>query len=259
MSCPIFTIANQKGGVGKTTTAINLSAALAQDGIPVLLVDMDPQGNATSGLGIEKEEGVSLYDPMMGEGNATEMIRETPMKNFSILPSERDLAAVETELGRKENYLAQLRDCLAPLKKGGKFKAIILDCPPALGMLSMNGLAAADHLLIALQCEYLALEGLGQILDTMEQIKSAGANKKLQLGGIIMTMFDGRTKLSEQVVNDVRNHFKKDAFKTVIPRSIRLSEAPSFGQTIFDYDNFSAGAKAYRSLGKEVIKRFKIK
>ena len=118
----------------------------------------------------------------------------------------------------------------------------------------MNGLAAADHLLIALQCEYLALEGLGQILDTMEQIKSAGANKKLQLGGIIMTMFDGRTKLSEQVVNDVRNHFKKDAFKTVIPRSIRLSEAPSFGQTIFDYDNFSAGAKAYHSLGKEVIK-----
>ena len=213
MSCPIFTIANQKGGVGKTTTAINISAALAMEKLPVLLVDMDPQGNATSGLGMEKEEGVSLYDPMMGEGKATEMVRDTPIDHLSILPSERDLAAVETELGRMDNYLGQLRNCLAPLKKSGKYKAIVLDCPPALGMLSMNGLAAADHLLITLQCEYLALEGLGQILDTMEQIKSAGANKNLALGGIIMTMFDGRTKLSEQVLGEVRSHFKKDCFR----------------------------------------------
>lgn len=259
MSCPIFTIANQKGGVGKTTTAINLSAALAEEKIPTLLIDMDPQGNATSGLGVEKEEGVSLYGPIMGDGKAIDMVRGTPIPNLSIIPSELDLAVIETELGRIDNYLIQLRNCLAPLKKSSKYKAIILDCPPALGMLSMNGLAAADHLMITLQCEYLALEGLGQILRVMEQIKSSGANKKLKLGGIIMTMFDGRTKLSEQVVTEVRGHFKKESFKTVIPRSIRLGEAPSFGQTIFDYDNYSAGAKAYRSLTKEVIKRFGLK
>lgn len=259
MSCPIFTISNQKGGVGKTTTAINLSAALAAEKLPILLVDMDPQGNATSSLGIEKEEGVSLHDPIMDKGKAADMVRETPIANLSIIPSEVNLAVVETELGRMDNYLTLLRTCLAPLKKSGRHKAIVLDCPPSLGMLSMNGLAAADYLLITLQCEYLALEGLTQILKVTEQIRTSGANKKLELGGIIMTMFDGRTKLSEQVVNDVRSHFKKQSFKTVIPRSIRLSEAPSFGQTIFDYDNYSAGAKAYRSLSKEVIKRFKLK
>lgn len=259
MSCPIFTISNQKGGVGKTTTAINLSAALAAENLPTLVVDMDPQGNATSSLGIEKEEGVSLYDPIMDEGKAADVVRKTPIDNLSIIPSEVNLAVVETELGRMDNYLTLLRTCLAPLKKSGRYKAIILDCPPSLGMLSMNGLAAADFLLITLQCEYLALEGLTQILQVMEQIKTAGANKKLELGGIIMTMFDSRTKISKQIVNDVISHFKKQTFKTVIPRSIRLSEAPSFGQTIFEYDNHSAGAKAYRSLSREVIKRFKLK
>ena len=215
MSCPVITIANQKGGVGKTTTAINLSAALAAQKLPVLLVDLDPQGNATSGLGVKKEEGISLYGPILGEGAASEMIRETQVNGLSLLPSELDLAVVETQLGGMENYLTQLRNCLAPLKKSRKFKAIILDCPPALGMLSMNGLAATDYLIIALQCEYLAMEGLTQILRVIEQIKSSGANKQLKLGGILMTMFHGRTTLSKEVVSQVRQHFKKDIFLNI--------------------------------------------
>ena len=259
MSCPVITIANQKGGVGKTTTAINLSAALAAQDVPTLLVDLDPQGNTTSGLGMTREEGVSLYAPILGEGLAASMVQETRVPSLSLIPSELDLAVVETQLGGMKNYLTKLRKCLAPLKKSRKFKAIILDCPPALGMLCMNGLAAAAYLLIALQCEYLAMEGLGQILRVMEQIKSSGANKQLKLGGILMTMFHGRTKISEQVVSEVRRHFKKDIFKSIIPRSVRLSEAPSFGQTIFEYDGDSPGAWSYRNLGLEVIKRFGLK
>ena len=258
MPTPIFTIANQKGGVGKTTTAINLSAALAAEGHKTLLIDMDPQGNATSGLGVEKEEDDSLCGPILGEGNAQEKIQSTPVKNLDIIPSELDLAIIETQLARQENYLGQLKNVLAPLKEGNDYKAILLDCPPALGMLSMNGLAAADKLLITLQCEYLALEGLGQILKVKDQIVEAGANPSLELGGIVMTMFDGRTKLSEQVLAETREHFPKELFSTIIPRSVRLSEAPSFGQTIFEYDRFSAGAKAYKSLAKEFAKRFSL-
>ena len=258
MPTHIFTIANQKGGVGKTTTAINLCAGLAAAGHKTLLVDMDPQGNASSGLGVEKEEDGSLCGPILGEGEAREKIQSTPVKNLDIIPSELDLAIIETQLGREENYLTKLRNILAPLKEDGTYKAILLDCPPALGMLSMNGLAAADRLLITLQCEYLALEGLGQIMKVMQQIQESGANPGLQLGGIVMTMFDGRTKLSEQVLAEAREHFPDELFKTIIPRSVRLSEAPSFGQTIFEYDRFSAGAKAYKSLAGEFAKRFKL-
>lgn len=259
MACTVFTIANQKGGVGKTTTAINLAAALAEQKIPTLVVDLDPQANATSALGIEKQEGRSLYGPLQAEGTALEMITPTAWANLAIIPSEVDLAAIEIELAQQENYLLRLRAVLEPIRAAGTYRAIILDCPPALGMLSMNSLAAADHLLIALQCEYMALEGLGQILKVVDRLKTAGVNPNLDVGGVVMTMFDSRTNLSKQVVDEVKQHLADKIFSTVIPRTVRLSEAPSFGKPIFAYDNSSPGSVAYRALGREVAARFKLK
>ncbi|MGB0409053.1 MAG: ParA family protein [Opitutales bacterium] len=259
MSATVFTIANQKGGVGKTTTAINLSYALANRGIRTVLVDLDPQANATSGLGLEKMEGSSLYGPLCGEGNALEKVQPVGANDcLFVIPSEVDMAAIEIELVQRENYLVQLREVVAPLRAHGAYDAIILDCPPALGMLSMNSLAAADYLLIALQCEYLAMEGLGQILKVVEKLRDAGVNDGLELGGILMTMFDQRTNLGQQVVGEVRNHFDDLVFRTMIPRSIRLSEAPSFGQSIFEYDASSRGAHAYHYFAEEVIERFQL-
>ncbi len=259
MACKVFTIANQKGGVGKTTTAVNLSAALADQGVETLLIDLDPQANATSGLGFEKEEGRSVYPAIMEDGDASEMIMETGRKRLSLLPSEVDLAAAEIELSQKENYLGQLALAIQPIIDSEKYNAIIIDCPPALGMLSMNSLASADYLLVALQCEYLALEGLGQILSVVDRLHDAGVNDRLQIGGIIMTMFDVRTKLSREVVEEVRTNLPDQVFNTVIPRTVRLSEAPSFGQTIFEYDKLNPGSTAYRNLAKELIKRFSLK
>lgn len=259
MSAKVFSIANQKGGVGKTTTAINLGVALARKNVRTLIVDLDPQANATSGLGVDKIEGASLYRCLLGEEDSLSKVVATGQKNLSLIPSEVDLAAIEIELSQRQDYLTQLRRCLQAIREGDQFDAIILDCPPALGMLSMNSLAAADYLLIALQCEYLALEGLSQILKVVEQLREAGVNPELQVGGILMTMFDIRTNLSRQVVQEVTQHFPELIFKTVIPRSIRLSEAPSFGQSIFDYDPHSPGATAYTKLGQEIIRRFTLK
>ncbi|MBI2498494.1 MAG: ParA family protein [Opitutae bacterium] len=259
MACTVFTIANQKGGVGKTTTAVNLAAALAERKIHTLVVDLDPQANATSALGIEKQEGKSLYGPLHGEGRAFEMLTPTEWPHLALIPSEQDLAAIEIELAQQENYLLRLRSVLEPLRNSGGYRVIIIDCPPALGMLSMNSLAAADHLLIALQCEYMALEGLGQILKVVERLKSAGVNPTLDIGGIVMTMFDSRTNLAKQVVEEVRSHLPDKIFATLIPRTVRLSEAPSFGKPIFAYDPHGPGAAAYRAFGAEVAKRFDLK
>ncbi len=256
MPTTIFTIANQKGGVGKTSTAVNLSAALAERKIHTLLIDLDPQANATSAVGVEKQQGRSLYGPLNGEGSVFEMITPTAYEHLALIPSEEDLAAAEVELAQSENYLGRLTETLAPLKASNGYRAIIIDCPPSMGMLSMNSLAAADQLLIALQSEYMALEGLGQILRNVDRIRDAGLNANLNLGGIVMTMYDGRTNLAKQVVEEVRSHLPDKVFNTLIPRSVRLSEAPSFGQPIFAYDNASPGAIAYRELASEVIKRF---
>lgn len=245
--------------MGKTTTSINLGVALARKGVKTLIIDLDPQANATSGLGLEKTEGASLYGCLHGDGDVRQQVLATGRKGLSIIPAEVDLAAIEVELSQRENYLIQLRECLRPLRDANEFGAIIIDCPPALGMLSMNSLAAADHLLIALQCEYLALEGLSQILKVVDQLRDAGVNPGLSVGGIVMTMFDIRTNLSRQVVEEVNQHFPDLIFKTVIPRSIRLSEAPSFGQSIYEYDELSSGATAYTNLAREVIRRFELR
>ena len=259
MATTVFTIANQKGGVGKTTTAVNLAAALAEQKIHTLLIDLDPQANATSAIGVEKTEGRSLYGPLHGDGSAIDMITPTSIEHLALIPAEEDLAAAEIELSQMENYLMKLRAILAPLRATNGYRAIIIDCPRALGMLSMNSLAAADHLLITLQCEYMALEGLGQILRNVERLKTADVNADLELGGVIMTMFDGRTNLSRQIVEEVKEHLPEKIFSTLIPRTVRLSEAPSFGKTIFDYDPTGVGSTAYRDLGQEVIQRFALK
>ena len=259
MATTVFTIANQKGGVGKTTTAVNLAAGLAQRKIHTLLIDLDPQANATSSLGIEKQEGRSLYSALRGEGEALPLVTPTAYEHLALIPSEEDLAAAEIELSQTDNYLMRLRGVLGPVVASGGFRAIIIDCPPALGLLSMNSLAAADFLLITLQCEYMALEGLGQILRNVERLKSAGINSSLELGGIVMTMYDQRTNLSHQVVDEVKQHLPDKIFETVIPRTVRLSEAPSFGKTIFAYDPTNPGAIAYRRLAEEVVARFSLK
>ena len=256
MECPVFAIANQKGGVGKTTTAVNLSASLAGMGIDTLLIDLDPQANATSGLGLAKEGGESAYGPLTGDGVLAEKIVETGREHLFAIRSERDLVATEVELPRSKDYLQRLSGLIGDLRGEYGFGAIFLDCPPSSTVLSLNALAAADYLIVALQCEYLAMEGLGEILSLLEQIQSGGVNADLQLAGILLTMFDIRTNLSQQVVSEVRSHFGEKVFSTIIPRNIRLTEAPSFGQTIFEYEKSCSGANAYAKLADELRGKF---
>jgi chromosome partitioning protein len=251
----IIAIANQKGGVGKTTTAVNLGCALAEMGRRVLLVDLDPQANATSSLGLQALNDTTLYGPLLGETSIAEKIVPTRCENLFLVPSDLDLAGAEVEIARMENHLTRLAETLQPLRKDNTFDLVLLDCPPSLGILMTNALAAADELLTPIQCEYFALEGLVKIVRVVEQVRDSGANARLELRGIVMTMFDGRTNLSAQVVADVREHFPDRVYETVIPRTVRLGEAPSFGKPILEYDPHGAGAVAYRALAKEFLKR----
>lgn len=251
----IVAIANQKGGVGKTTTAVNLGHALAEKGQRILLVDLDPQGNATSALGMQELESESLYEALLGNESMMEKVLPTRIERLFLVPANLDLAGAEVEIARMDDHLTRLTKTLSILREDQTFDFVLLDCPPSLGILMTNALAAADELLTPIQCEYFALEGLVKIVRVVEQVRASGANDGLEIGGIIMTMFDSRTNLSGQVVADVRKHFANKVYKMVVPRSVRLSEAPSFGKSILEYDSGGAGSYAYRALAREFLKR----
>ena len=255
MPTKVIAVANQKGGVGKTTTAVNLAACVAAVGKQVLLFDLDPQANATSGVGLEKIEGASAYRPLLGEGSLLDKVQRTVFDRLEIIPSEMDLCGLDIELVRAEGHLQQVRRALQPVIDSQRFEVILVDCPPSLGILTLNALAASDGVLVPLQCEYYALEGISMLNRTMSQLHDTGANPTLELTGVVMTMYDSRTKLSQQVIDEVRQHFGERVFETMIPRSTRLAEAPSFGKPIIHYDKYSSGAAAYELLAQEFLLR----
>jgi chromosome partitioning protein len=251
----VIAVANQKGGVGKTTTAVNLAACVAAVGRRVLLFDLDPQANATSGLGLEKVDGASAYRVLLGDGGLADKIRNTSFERLDVIPSEVDLCGADFELARAEDHLQRVARALQPVIESQRFDLVFVDCPPSLGVLTLNAFTAADGVLVPLQCEYYALEGISMLNRVMSQLHDNGLNPRLELTGVVMTMFDGRTKLSQQVVSEVREHFGQRVFETVIPRSTRLAEAPSFGKPIIHYDKYSPGAAAYELLAQEFLAR----
>jgi chromosome partitioning protein len=246
----VMAVANQKGGVGKTTTAVNLGAGLAELGFRVLVADLDPQGNATTGLGIDgRTFELSMYDVIMRDAPMEDCVEPTSLKNLFVAPATIDLAGAEIELVPSFSRELKLRKALEPIVS--EFDYILIDCPPSLGLITVNGLAAAGEVLVPIQCEYYALEGLGQLLRNVHLVKS-NLNERLELSTIVLTMYDGRTKLAEQVAEEVRTHFGNRVCRNIIPRTVRISEAPSFGQPITVFDPSSRGAIAYRELAKEV-------
>jgi len=254
----VMAVANQKGGVGKTTTAINLATALAALGEKVLILDLDPQGNASTGLGVPRHlRKTGVYDVLMGEQPLIDAVMPTALPRLSLVPADADLSGIELELGQEQDRNFRLREALRPLRwdhSEDRFTYVLIDCPPSLNLLTVNAMAAADAVLVPLQCEFFALEGLTQLMRTVDLVRS-GLNPKLEIQGVVLTMYDRRNALSEQVASDVRAHFGEKVYETVIPRNVRVSEAPSFGKPVLIYDLKCAGSQAYVKLARELVVR----
>ena len=251
----VLVIANQKGGVGKTTTAINLGTALAAVGEKVLLIDSDPQGNASTGLGVGRaQRKVTLYDVLMGEQPIASAVVNTALPGLDLIAADPDHSGVELELGQQARRSFKLRDALEPVRLAGDYTYVLIDCPPSLNLLTVNAMAAADAVLVPLQCEFFALEGLTQLLRTVEVVRS-GLNPTLEIQGVVLTMYDRRNSLSDQVANEVRAFFGSKVYNTVIPRNVRVSEAPSYGKPVLVYDLKCSGSQAYLKLAREVVLR----
>ena len=253
--CKVIAIVNQKGGVGKTTTSVNLSAAIGIEKKKTLLVDLDPQGNSTSGMGIAKKQiDFSLYDVLINNQPIDSVIIHTQFQNVDIVPSGIELAGAEIEMVELKDRTFLLKKAIEPIKS--EYDYVLIDCPPSLGILTLNALTASSAIIIPTQCEYYALEGLSQLVSTIKQVKKL-YNPLIEIDGVLLTMYDGRLKLTMQVVEEVKSHFNNKVYKSVIPKNVRLSEAPSFGEPISYYDKYSKGAQAYQNLAKEIIKNTK--